>query len=131
VAVADKLVAVAGFDRLAETDDILVEVAGKLAEVAGKLVEVAGKPVEVAGKLVEVAGKLVEVVDNLVEVVGSGNLCTSWRGLDFVSGRRHIVGSTAGLAYVLDETWGGNEETVETPRKERPNLEDSQVGSPA
>ena len=104
VAVADKPVAVAGFDRLAEMDDILVEVAGKLAAGA------AGKLVGVAGKLVEVAGKLVEVVDNLVEVVGSGNLCTSWRALDFVLdfvlGRRHIVGSTSGLAYVLDETWG-------------------------
>lgn len=43
------------------------------------------------------------VVDNLV---GFGNLCTSWRVLDSVSGRRHIGGSAAGLAYVLDETWG-------------------------
>ena len=82
-AVADKQVAVAGSDRLAEMADRLAEADGKLAEAAGKLVE---------------------VVDNLVGVVGSGNLCASWRVLDFVLGRRHIGGSTSGLFYVLDET---------------------------
>jgi hypothetical protein len=84
VGVADKKVAVAGSDRLVEMADRLAEAVGKVGRVEA----------------------LDNLVDNLVEVVGFGNLCTSWHVLDFVLGRRHIGGSSAGLAYVLDETCG-------------------------
>jgi hypothetical protein len=103
-AVADKQVAVAGSAEMAGR---LAGAADKLIGAAGKLAEAADKLAEVAGKSAEVAGKLVEVVDNPVEVDGSdgsGNLYTSWRVLDFVLGRRHIGGSAAELAYVLDES---------------------------